>query len=89
MATFYIRNSFSITDKGYVLSGDIFEGIISKGDIALIPKGDAQIELEVLGVEMVDKENRETEIGLLFALQAREHLKDLNLEGMKIQTRRS
>ena len=84
MATFFIRNRFSLQNKAYVLSGDIFEGSISKGDIAILPKGDSQIELEIQKIEMVDKANRETEIGLLFALQDQVHIENLELEGKKI-----
>lgn len=82
---FQIIDTFKITNRGYVICGDIREGRISVGDSLEV--GDKLYE--IIGVEMVDKiKEHIAHVGLVipvFEELEKEELKKQNLNGKEIE----
>lgn len=86
MATFKILDTINITNRGFLLLGDITDnGTISIGDFATIQKKGTTVDLEILGIEMVDKINQQVaHVGLLVSFIDKEKIHDLDLKGKTI-----
>jgi hypothetical protein len=65
MATFKVNQTFKITNRGEVLSGDIIDGKISPGDFVQLELDGLPIQLKIKSVEYIDHGKGYAEIGLM------------------------
>jgi len=80
ISKFSVIDTFKITNRGFVLCGDILEGIVSIGDEININSNSYQI----IGVEMIDKISEKiAHVGLVFS--ETDLLESLNLKGQTIE----
>jgi translation elongation factor EF-1alpha len=69
MNTFKVNNCFRITDRGYVLSGEIVSGEISSGQSIVI---DSDRSIRISSVEFVDYPGGISKVGLLLKIDSDE-----------------
>jgi translation elongation factor EF-Tu-like GTPase len=65
MATFKINGVFQITDRGYVLAGEIMEGEITPGNLIHLSFNEVPTALKIKLIEYIDHLGNKAEIGLI------------------------
>jgi len=66
-ATFDIKGSFKLNERGLVIYGDIVEGTISKKNSMSFKDGQKTINLKIASVDFLDKiQEKNFKIGLTF-----------------------
>lgn len=78
IGSFKIEGSFKLTDRGFVIYGDIASGTVNRGNFFTFNIGQQDIKLKIKGVDFLDKmKDKITRIGLTFNYDNREQEEDL------------
>jgi|ERR1043165_7436867 hypothetical protein len=76
MARFFVHDTFTTTDGGYALTGDILEGEINQGDFVAFKQQGEIVQMEILVLQMVGEEGT----ALVLSLQDKAKLELVDLK---------
>jgi hypothetical protein len=84
LAKFDIIDSIQITNRGFVIIGDILQGTVKIGNYLIVKFGTSEIKLKIKGVDFIDKRiEKVVNIGLTFYYDNIEH--QASIENLKIE----